>query len=61
MCTSKLWTSNGEYAEYLTCTTEHLYPLPDEVSLEAAALWNPLTNAIHGVQIMTEIVRFVWY
>ncbi|MBI4831027.1 MAG: alcohol dehydrogenase catalytic domain-containing protein [Candidatus Lindowbacteria bacterium] len=51
MCTSKLWTSNGEYAEYVTCTADHLYPLPDELSLEAAALWNPLTNAIHGVQL----------
>jgi 2-desacetyl-2-hydroxyethyl bacteriochlorophyllide A dehydrogenase len=51
MCRSKLWTSNGAYAEYLTCTAEHLYPLPEEVSLEAATLWNPLTNAIHGVQL----------
>jgi 2-desacetyl-2-hydroxyethyl bacteriochlorophyllide A dehydrogenase len=51
MCRNKLWTSNGGYAEYMTCAPVHLYPIPEEVSLEAAALWNPLTNAIHAVQL----------
>jgi threonine dehydrogenase-like Zn-dependent dehydrogenase len=51
MCRNKQYTSNGAYAEYLTCTDDHLYRLPDDVSLEAAALWNPLTNALHAVQI----------
>jgi L-iditol 2-dehydrogenase len=50
-CKNKRRTSNGEFAEYLTCKPDHLYPLPDEVSLKAATLWNPLTNAINGVQI----------
>ncbi|GAB4339099.1 MAG: galactitol-1-phosphate 5-dehydrogenase [Candidatus Abyssubacteria bacterium] len=51
MCRNKRYTSNGAYAEYLTCTPDHLYRLPDDVSLEAAALWNPLTNALHAVQL----------
>jgi 2-desacetyl-2-hydroxyethyl bacteriochlorophyllide A dehydrogenase len=51
LCRDKSQASNGGYSEYLTCTAEHLYRLPDDVSLEAAALWNPLTNAIHGVQL----------
>lgn len=51
MCKHKLWTTYGGYAEYLTCTPVHLYPIPEEVSLEAAALWNPLTNSIHAVQL----------
>ena len=51
MCRSKAKTSNGSYAEYLTCTPDHLFRLPEEVSLEAATLWNPLTNAIHAVQL----------
>jgi L-iditol 2-dehydrogenase len=51
LCANKRQTSNGAYAEYLTCLPGNLYRLPDDVSLKAAALWNPLTNAIHGVQI----------
>lgn len=51
MCRDKNWTSNGQYAEYLTCRADHLHRIPEEVSLEAAALWNPLTNAIQGVQV----------
>jgi 2-desacetyl-2-hydroxyethyl bacteriochlorophyllide A dehydrogenase len=51
LCKTKRKTSNGEFAEYLTCRPDHLYPLPDDVSLKAATLWNPLTNAIHGVQL----------
>ncbi len=51
LCRNKRKTSNGLYAEYVTCKPDHLYRLPDEVSLKAATLWNPLTNAVHGVQI----------
>lgn len=51
LCRDKQQTSNGGYAEYVTCAPEHLYRIPDDVSLEVAALWNPLTNAIHGVQL----------
>jgi len=51
MCRQKPYISNGCYAEYITCEPSHLYRLPDDVSLEAAALWNPLVNAIHGVQL----------
>ncbi|RJP23528.1 MAG: hypothetical protein C4520_06120 [Candidatus Abyssobacteria bacterium SURF_5] len=51
LCPNKHATSNGGYAEYLTCTPEHLFPIPNEVSLEAASLWNPMTNSIHGVQL----------
>jgi 2-desacetyl-2-hydroxyethyl bacteriochlorophyllide A dehydrogenase len=51
LCTGKNRTSNGGYAEYLTCTPEHLHRIPEELSLEAAALWNPLTNALNGVQL----------
>jgi 2-desacetyl-2-hydroxyethyl bacteriochlorophyllide A dehydrogenase len=51
LCKNKRWVSNGLYAEYVACRPDHLFRLPDEVSLPAATLWNPLTNAIHGVQI----------
>lgn len=51
MCRNKRAASNGGYAEYAKCSPDHLYPLPDDVSLKAAALWNPLTNAIHAVQL----------
>ncbi|RJP75056.1 MAG: hypothetical protein C4532_01350 [Candidatus Abyssobacteria bacterium SURF_17] len=51
MCRHKRTTSNGCYAEYVTCRPDHLYLLPEQVSLKAAALWNPLTNAIHAVQL----------
>ncbi|RJP72715.1 MAG: NAD(P)-dependent alcohol dehydrogenase, partial [Candidatus Abyssobacteria bacterium SURF_17] len=51
MCRHKRTTSNGCYAEYVTCRLDHLYLLPEQVSLKAAALWNPLTNAIHAVQL----------
>jgi 2-desacetyl-2-hydroxyethyl bacteriochlorophyllide A dehydrogenase len=51
LCRYHRHTSNGGYAEYLTCIPEHLHRIPQEVSLEAAALWNPLTNAINGVQL----------
>lgn len=51
MCRNKKQATHGGYAEYMKCLPEHLYRLPDEVSLKAAALWNPLTNAIHAVQI----------
>jgi threonine dehydrogenase-like Zn-dependent dehydrogenase len=50
-CTNKRKISNGQFAEYATCRPDHLYRLPDEVSLKAATLWNPLTNAINGVQL----------
>ena len=50
-CSNKRRISNGQFAEYVTCRPDHLYRLPDEVSLKAASLWNPLTNAINGVQI----------
>ncbi len=51
LCRHHQMASNGGYAEFFTCTSEHLHRIPDEVSLEAAALWNPLTNAIHAVQL----------
>ncbi len=54
LCRNKKWASNGEYAEFVTCAPPHLYRLPDEVSLEAATLWNPLTNAIHAVQVSSQ-------
>jgi (R,R)-butanediol dehydrogenase/meso-butanediol dehydrogenase/diacetyl reductase len=51
MCRTKSSVSNGRYAEYVVAPPNHLYPVPDEVSLKAAALWNPLSNAIHAVQL----------
>jgi L-iditol 2-dehydrogenase len=54
MCMNKEWVSNGLYAEYVTCKPNHLYRLPEGVSLKAASLWNPLVNAIHAVQLSSQ-------
>ncbi len=51
MCKDKQWARHGGYAEYTVCRPEHLHRLPDEVSLRAAALWNPMVNSIHAVQL----------
>ncbi len=45
-----LW---GAYAEYITVpaaiVAQNLYPLPDDMSYETAALTEPLACAVHGV------------
>jgi (R,R)-butanediol dehydrogenase/meso-butanediol dehydrogenase/diacetyl reductase len=51
MCKNKKWARYGGYAEYMVCFPENLYRLPDDVSLRAAALWNPMVNSIHAVKL----------
>jgi len=51
MCTDKHWARHGGYAEYMAFIPENLYRLPDDVSLRAAALWNPIVNAAHAVKL----------
>jgi (R,R)-butanediol dehydrogenase/meso-butanediol dehydrogenase/diacetyl reductase len=51
MCQDKQWARHGGYAEYTVGKPENLYRLPDDVSLKAAALWNPMVNSIHAVKL----------
>jgi threonine dehydrogenase-like Zn-dependent dehydrogenase len=41
----------GGLAEYITAPAEHFYPIPDNVSLQSAALVEPLAVAWHAVNI----------
>ncbi|PYI23724.1 GroES-like protein [Aspergillus japonicus CBS 114.51] len=41
----------GGLANYIVAPAEHFYPLPDTISLEAAALIEPLAVAWHAVNI----------
>lgn len=41
----------GGMAQYIVAPAEHYYPIPDNVSLEAAALVEPLAVAWHAVNI----------
>lgn len=41
----------GGLAEYINAPAEHFYPIPDNVSLQSAALVEPLAVAWHAVSI----------
>lgn len=45
-------TRNGGLEEYFTAPSEVVYHLPDEVSLKAGATTEPLSCAVHGVQLL---------
>lgn len=38
-------------AKYMTAPSSHFYPIPDKVSLEAAALIEPLAVSWHAVNV----------
>lgn len=40
---------NGAYAEFVKLPAENVYPLPDYISDEVAAILDPLGNAVHTV------------
>ncbi len=40
----------GTFAEYVKVPAENLYPLPDSLSFEAAALMEPLADVIHSLE-----------
>lgn len=41
----------GGFSEYLSVTTDKLFKIPDNVSYEEAALTEPLSCAVHSVQL----------
>ena len=43
-------TADGGFAEYCAIPARYLYPLPDHVTLEQAALAEPLANAVSAVR-----------
>lgn len=45
-------TRNGGLEEYFTAPAEVVYHLPDDVSLKAGATVEPLSCAVHGVQLL---------
>lgn len=45
-------TRNGGLEEYFTAPAEVVYHLPDDVSLKAGATIEPLSCAVHGVQLL---------
>jgi len=45
------YRQNGAFAEYITVPQRILYPIPDSLSLEHAAMAEPLAIALHAVNI----------
>lgn len=45
------YRQNGAYAEYVVVPERVCYRIPDELSFEEAALTEPLSIAVHGVEI----------
>lgn len=45
-------TRDGGFAEYFTAPEEVVYHVPDNVSLEAAAVIEPISCAEHGVDLL---------
>ncbi|MCH3910423.1 MAG: zinc-dependent alcohol dehydrogenase family protein [Limosilactobacillus oris] len=45
-------TRDGGFAEYFTAPEEVVYHVPDNVSLEAAAVIEPISCAAHGVDLL---------
>lgn len=45
-------TRNGGFEDYFTAPASVVYPIPDNVSLKAAALVEPISCAVHGIQLL---------
>jgi 2-desacetyl-2-hydroxyethyl bacteriochlorophyllide A dehydrogenase len=45
-------TRNGGLAQFFTAPSSVVYPLPDNVSFKAAATIEPISCAVHGVQLL---------
>ncbi|MBC6912379.1 alcohol dehydrogenase [Lactobacillus reuteri] len=45
-------TRNGGFEEYFTAPAKVVYPIPDDVSLKAAAVVEPISCAMHGVDLL---------
>lgn len=41
------YDADGCFAEYLAIPAENIFPLPDDISSELAAIFDPLGNAVH--------------
>ncbi|MBM7543893.1 zinc-dependent alcohol dehydrogenase family protein [Periweissella beninensis] len=45
-------TRDGGFEDYFTAPTEVVYHVPDNVSLKAAAVTEPISCAVHGVKLL---------
>ena len=45
-------TRNGGFEEYFTAPAKVVYPIPDDVSLKAAAVVEPISCAMNGVDLL---------
>lgn len=45
-------TRDGGFEEYFTAPAKVVYPIPDSVSLKAAAVIEPISCAMHGVDLL---------
>lgn len=45
-------TRDGGFEEYFTAPAKVVYPIPDDVSLKAAAVVEPISCAMHGVDLL---------
>ncbi|MDR3128182.1 MAG: zinc-dependent alcohol dehydrogenase family protein [Bifidobacteriaceae bacterium] len=45
-------TRNGGFAEYFSAPASVVYPIPDNVSLKTAAIIEPISCAVHGIQLL---------
>ncbi|MCH4170183.1 MAG: zinc-dependent alcohol dehydrogenase family protein [Lactobacillus sp.] len=46
-------TRNGGMAEYVDVPQTNVYPIPDSLSLKAAAMAEPVSCVVHGIQELT--------
>lgn len=46
-------TRDGGFEEYFSAPAKVVYPIPDHVSLKAAAVVEPISCAMHGVDLLT--------
>lgn len=45
-------TRNGGFEEYFTAPASVVYQIPDNVSLNSAAVVEPISCAVHGIQLL---------
>ncbi|GHP13287.1 alcohol dehydrogenase [Lentilactobacillus fungorum] len=45
-------TRNGGLEQYFTAPASAVYPIPDDISFKAAATIEPISCAVHGVQLL---------
>ncbi|MEN2369637.1 zinc-dependent alcohol dehydrogenase family protein [Leuconostoc lactis] len=45
-------TRDGGFEDYFTAPASVVYPIPDNVSLKVAALVEPISCAVHGIQLL---------